>query len=241
LTLTLSSALSAVLAKGWVAKYLPASAASAGKNSSDACERHLRAIRASYWHLDGVISAIPLLLQLSLLLFLAGLVISILGDSKSIGHVVLALVALVLVLYIVVTFLPWLSPACPFRTTLSTFVPGMDKRATYRQNGGSSYKLLCSSATFFLMYDSPAKGTVELMILAWILANSARNDAKAEAFKAIAGLDGDRSWDLLLVMQEYNAIRSLCMQLKAASDSLSGCEDELQGRQAIMQEASKRK
>jgi hypothetical protein len=225
-----------VLAKGWVAKYLPASAASAGKSSSDACERHLRAIRAYYWHLDGVISAIPLLLQLSLLLFLAGLVIFILGDSKSIGGVVLGLVALILVLYMVVTLLPWLSPACPFRTTLSMLVPGTDKNARYRQKDGSSYKLLSSSATrtSFLskmMYDSqPKKETVELMILAWILTNSTQNAAKAEAFKAIAGLD--KSPELL--SEVYNAIPGLCTQLKAASD-------ELLARRAIMQEASERK
>jgi hypothetical protein len=73
--------------------------------SGDACERHPRAIRAYQWHLDGVIAAIPLLLQLSILLFLAGLVICVLSDSKSIGVTVLALITQTIVLYVVAVIL----------------------------------------------------------------------------------------------------------------------------------------
>jgi hypothetical protein len=43
LGLTLFSALAAVLAKGWLAKYTPATP---GIRSYDACERHLRYLRA---------------------------------------------------------------------------------------------------------------------------------------------------------------------------------------------------
>jgi hypothetical protein len=243
LTLTLVSALSAVLGKGWADTYLPASA---GKDSHDACERHLRAIRVYQWHLDGVLAAILLLLQLSLLLFLAGLVIFAFGDSESIGKALLALIALTIVLYIVVTFLPRLSPACPFRTTLSTFVPGTDDPARYKENDRSAtlYKEDDCSSTLSKMISNfrsrPKREIVEVMILAWILANSTREDAKDEAFKAIAGLDPIWSADLRCAMREYKAIPSLCMQLKRASGLLPGRDDKaLEGR-TTMKEASKK-
>jgi len=243
LTLTLVSALSAVLAKGWVDTYLPASA---GKNSHDACERHLRAIRAYQWHLDGVLAAIPLLLQLSLLFFLAGLVIFVRGDSESISKALFTLIMLTIVLYSVVTFLPRLSPACPFRTTLSTLVWGTDQTARYRESDRSSYKLLSSSSTsmvskiIYHFHSRPERKIVEVMILAWILANSTREDAKYEAFKAIVGLDPDRREVLHSAMREYKAIPGLCMQLKRISDLLPGRDDKAPEERTTMKEASKK-
>jgi hypothetical protein len=245
LTLTLGSALSAVLAKGWIDTYLPASAA---KFSGDACERHLRAIRAYQWHLDGVLSLIPLLLQLALLLFLAGLVIFVLGDSKSIGAALLVLIALTSVLYIVVTLLPRFSPACPFRTTLSPFVPGTDKMARYKSSVQSSYRLLSPSSSQATSMMSkvisdfrcePKGETLEVMILAWIVTNSTREDTKDEAVKAIAGLGPDRSKDLHLAMREHNAIPRLCMRLKTISELLSipSRDDKVLEAQTMMKEA----
>ncbi|KIM27712.1 hypothetical protein M408DRAFT_163458 [Serendipita vermifera MAFF 305830] len=74
LTLTLIGALGGVLAKGWLAKYNPVSLK---EQSSDACERHLRAIRARQWQLEPFITGIPLLIQISLFLFFAGLIIQL--------------------------------------------------------------------------------------------------------------------------------------------------------------------
>ena len=233
LTLTLSGALSAVIAKGWIDTYLPASA---GKSFEDACERHLRVTRAYQWHLDGILALIPLLLQLSLLLFLAGLAIFVLGDSKSIGAAVLALIALTTVVYTVVTVLPWLSPACPFRTTLSTFIPGTDGMARYKRYVRSSYTQPNSSSGLMISDFShkPEKDDVELMILAWIIANSSREDVINEAVKAIAGLDPDRSMDLHLAMREYGAITDLCALLMTLCDLLPGHDDKALEERTIM-------
>jgi len=225
LTLTLVSALSAVIAKGWIDTYLPASA---GKSFEDACERHLRVTRAHQWHLDSILALIPLLLQLSLLLFLAGLAIFVLGDSKIIGAAVLAVIALTTVIYTVVTVLPWLSPACPFRTTLSTFIPGMDKMARYKRYVRCSYTQPNSSSGLMIsdIRRKPEKDDAELMILAWIIANSTREDVMDEAVKAIAGLDPNRSKDLRLAMREYGAIPDLCGRLIKLCDLLPGRNDK---------------
>ena len=239
LTLTLAGALSAVIAKGWIDTYLPASA---GKSFEDACERHLRVTRAHQWHLDAILALIPLLLQLSLLLFLAGLAIFVLGDSKSIGVAVLALIALTTVVYTVVTVLPWWSPACPFRTTLSTFIPGTDKKARYKRYVRSSYTQPNSSSGLIIsdIRHKPEEDDAEVMILAWIIANSTREDVINEAVKAIAGLDPDRSMDLHLAIRQYGDIPSLCGRLMTLCNFLSGCDDKTVEERTIVKGTSKK-
>ncbi|KIM27698.1 hypothetical protein M408DRAFT_54007, partial [Serendipita vermifera MAFF 305830] len=103
LALTLISALGGVLAKGWLAKYNPASLR---ERSSDACERHLRAIRARQWQLEPLITGIPLLIQISLFLFFAGLVIQLLDDDIRIWVTVVILMGSTILMYIVGTLLP---------------------------------------------------------------------------------------------------------------------------------------
>ncbi|KAJ7820397.1 hypothetical protein B0H14DRAFT_2455503 [Mycena olivaceomarginata] len=56
LGLTLISALTAVLAKGWLAQYTPATP---GVRSNDACERHLRYLRSREWRLAQCLSSTP--------------------------------------------------------------------------------------------------------------------------------------------------------------------------------------
>jgi len=240
LTLTLVGALSAVIANGWIDTYLRAST---GKSFEDACERHVRVTRAYQWHLDIVLASLPLLLQLSLLLFLAGLAMFVLGDSKSIGAVVLVLTALTTITYTVVTVLPRLPPACPFRTTLSTFIPGTDVMARYKRYIRSSYTQLRSSSGLATSMASkmpsdfshkPKKDNAELMILARIIANSTREDVLDEAVKGIAGLEPNRSMDLHLAMREYGAFNRLCTRLITLSNSLSGCDDKALEGQTIV-------
>jgi len=244
LTLTLLSAFSAVIAKGWIDIYLPASA---GKSFEDACERHLRVTRACQWHLVGILALIPLFLQLSLLLFFVGLVIFVLGDSKAIGAAVLALNVLAIVLYAVMTVLPLLSPACPFQTTLSTFIPGMDKMARYKRYSRSSYTPVSSSSDlstsifkkFSDLRHRPEENHAEVTILAWIIANSKQEDVMNEAVKAVAGLDPGRSMDMQLAMREYRAIPRLCRRLIKLSGFLPGRDGEALEERTFMKGAFK--
>ena len=216
LTLTLVSAVSAVLAKGWVDTYLPASA---GQSFYDACERHLRVIRAHQWRLGLVLASIPLLLQLSLLMFLVGLALFVLEDNKGIGTAVLALIAVISVLYAGVTILPRLSPSCPFQTTLSPFIPGTNELARYRPDVSSTYELLEPTSA---LRDKPEAETLKVMILVWILLNSSSVDAMDEAVKAIAGLGPERVNDLHLAITKYKALSRLCRRFTEISRLVTG-------------------
>ncbi|KAF8521790.1 hypothetical protein BU17DRAFT_16086, partial [Hysterangium stoloniferum] len=100
LGLTLFSALCAVLAKEWLAKYIPVSP---GSRSSDACQRLLRVRRAQQWRLESVVTGIPLLIQLALFLFCAGLVLFTWNSSVALGILMLFLTILAIVLYILGT------------------------------------------------------------------------------------------------------------------------------------------
>ena len=128
LGLTLFSALAAVLAKGWLAKY---TSATPGICSYDACERHLRYLRAQQWRLGMIVDGIPFLIQIALFLFAVGLVVFILGDNFGIGISLLVLTVLATALYVFCTLLPWFSPACPFQTTMSDFIPGVAMNSRY--------------------------------------------------------------------------------------------------------------
>lgn len=138
--LTLIDVLWAELAKGWIDTYQPASI---GKSSSDACQRHLRATGARQWHLDGVLAIIPLVVEIAFIIYLIGLVVDILRKGIVIGTMVLILTALTIFLYVAATVLSWFSPASPYRTPLSTFLPsGANERARHKRSIHSSYMLL---------------------------------------------------------------------------------------------------
>jgi Family of unknown function (DUF6535) len=121
LTFTLIGALAGVLAKGWLAKYAPASP---GVSAIDACERHLRAVGAQKWHFSAVINGIPLLIQISLFLFFPGLVLFILDNSSGIGYTILLLIVFTAAIYILGTVLPWFSPGCLSRQRCLTLSQG---------------------------------------------------------------------------------------------------------------------
>ncbi|KIM34571.1 hypothetical protein M408DRAFT_98222 [Serendipita vermifera MAFF 305830] len=199
LVLSLISALGGVLAKGWLAKYNPATRLA---HASHACERHLRANRAREWQLAPLITAIPLLIQVSLFLFFAGLIIQVRDRDVRIWSTIVLLVGSVTLLYVVGTILPWFSPACPFHTPLSDFLPGVAAKAQYRDaivvsqdSHGSqgSWKDRFSGYMAFIgrfweqVRQKPDKVVIQAQILSWVITNSANQTVTDEAIKVIAG------------------------------------------------------
>ncbi|KAJ7824051.1 hypothetical protein B0H13DRAFT_1658750, partial [Mycena leptocephala] len=102
LGLTLVSALAAVLAKGWLAQYTPATP---GVRSTDACERHLRYLRSRQWRLAMIVGGIPLLIQIALFLFAVGLVVLTAGDDFGISITLFVMTVLTTCLYFLGTIL----------------------------------------------------------------------------------------------------------------------------------------
>jgi Family of unknown function (DUF6535) len=215
LTFTLIGALTGVLAKGWLAKYAPASP---GVSATDACERHLRAVGAQTWHFGAVINGIPFLIQISLFLFFPGLVLFILDNRKGIGYTILLLIIFTAAIYILGTLLPWFSPGCPFQTTLSDFIPGMARNARYKQDRASSYRIGKSKSSQRLsvrgaladLLHKPEQTQLEVTILSWVIKNSTVDDNIEEAVKAVAGMPSIHYNALRDAMTQCGAVSVLC-------------------------------
>ncbi|KAI0093088.1 hypothetical protein BDY19DRAFT_407332 [Irpex rosettiformis] len=115
LTLSLVSASFGILVKQWLREYL------AGEYTSPQARlriRHFRTPGLDHWKVFEIAAILPLLLQLSLALFLIGLCFFTADVHDTIGHTTLPLVAGWGFLFIAASFAPALSPRCPYKTTL---------------------------------------------------------------------------------------------------------------------------
>ena len=115
LTLSLVSASFSILVKQWLREYL------AGDYTSPQARlriRHFRYPGLEHWKVFEIAATIPLLLQLSLALFLVGLCFFTADVHDTVGHTTLPLVAGWAFLFITVSFAPIFSPRCPYKTTV---------------------------------------------------------------------------------------------------------------------------
>jgi hypothetical protein len=212
LTLVLISALGGVLAKAWVAAYNPALNRA---RSKDACERHLRFIRSTQWKVGIVVTSIPLCIQISLLLFFAGLIIQVIPYGARISIPVITLVAITTTLYILFTILPPFFSAFPYSTPITNFFDDKSNRkydetekmyeehldntleeGVTREHGTNLSRLVTEGiATVWgkakdLLEDLRHKpGLLEMQsrVLVWIIGNTTNKKAFLEATKVLGG------------------------------------------------------
>ncbi|KAJ3739969.1 hypothetical protein DFH05DRAFT_1463529 [Lentinula detonsa] len=116
LTITLSVALFAVLAKQWLRQYM---SIITGTPRERAFIRQFRFDGLQTWRVQAIIGVLPVLLHISLVLFLIGLVIFLVSLSISIAYVAGAITVAVIVLYLASNALPLFVAQCSYRTTFS--------------------------------------------------------------------------------------------------------------------------
>lgn len=117
LTLSLATALFAVLADEWYCHYL---SPVAGDPQVRSRTRQLRYTGLIEWRVSTLINLLPLLLHLSLGLFFVGLVLSLLALQQGIALVIGILFLATLMAYFVTNTLPLIFPECPYKTPLSS-------------------------------------------------------------------------------------------------------------------------
>lgn len=78
--------------------------------------RHFRFPTLSKWRVFEISSVLPLLIQISLALFLIGLCYFTADVHRSVGHATLALVAAWAFVFVAFAFMPIYDAACPFKT-----------------------------------------------------------------------------------------------------------------------------
>ncbi|CAG8493371.1 5218_t:CDS:10, partial [Acaulospora colombiana] len=183
LTLTLLSALSGVLAKGWLAQYNPASKR---ERSEDAYKRQHRSNRAEAWGLDTVISLIPFLIQISLFLFFAGLLIQVQSDDLRIRLVLLLLVLIAATLYLFSTFSPLFITEFPFSTPLSHYLAALARYRKHDWDWNVLFEAFQRTKERLLRAYNPTD--LQLEILTWGVANAVDEETTDEAIKALSGV-----------------------------------------------------
>jgi hypothetical protein len=118
LGLTLSVALITGLIKQWLNFYI---ADTAGAPKHIACTRQFRYIGLSTWAMSPIVELLPLLMNASLFLFLAGLVLFLQGltGTEAIRIVIIVMTSTLLVFYVGSGILPLWYPQCPYKSSLS--------------------------------------------------------------------------------------------------------------------------
>jgi hypothetical protein len=119
LALSIFTSLFAIYVKQWLRKY--------GEWEKEAV--HMRAIitRGFYfqglddWHVADIVAGLPVLLQLSLLLFTFGLLTYLWTINNIVAAILSAQVTLFLTVVVMVTILPTFFPNCPYRTPFGYF------------------------------------------------------------------------------------------------------------------------
>ncbi|RXW13157.1 hypothetical protein EST38_g12698 [Candolleomyces aberdarensis] len=113
-----------VLAKAWLAKFVPFTT---GREAEDAYARYKLDQEADSWHLEGVITLVPFLVQVAAFLFLGGLIVQNIADDQTLGNVLLGFCISGCAIYIIMTGLPLLFPSSPFNTPLTEVLPRLGK------------------------------------------------------------------------------------------------------------------
>ncbi|KAH7917568.1 hypothetical protein BV22DRAFT_987285, partial [Leucogyrophana mollusca] len=113
LSASLLAALGAVLGKQWLGHYRRRGI---GTVDERAMRRQQKLNRLEAWHFHTVLEALPVLLQISLLLFGVALSAFVWTQQSTVGAVVIGITAFGILLYISITVASLISPDCPFQT-----------------------------------------------------------------------------------------------------------------------------
>jgi hypothetical protein len=117
LYITLFNVFMGVLAKTWLVKFAPCTTR---REAADAYQWYRRNKQAESWCLETVVTLVPLLVQqITIFLFLAGLIVQNITDGQTFGHGLLAFCIAGCTIYLTVTILPLFAPYSPFNTPLS--------------------------------------------------------------------------------------------------------------------------
>ncbi|KAK0442216.1 hypothetical protein EV421DRAFT_600584 [Armillaria borealis] len=119
LSLSLTTALFAVLTKQWIHQYMSVPSGT----PRDRCRvRQFRFMGLERWRVDLIIGMLPVLMSLSLGVFLAGLVLFLIPLRVPIASAVGSIAFTSFAAYFITNFLPIIYPSCPYRTPLVQYM-----------------------------------------------------------------------------------------------------------------------
>ncbi len=119
LSLSLITALVVVVAKQWIHHYISIPSGTARDRGR---LRHFRFMGLEEWHVPIIIGLLPVLLHVSLGIFIIGLIVFVSRLHVVISAVIGGLGFVALAFYIVTNLLPLIHPQCPYRSPLTVFI-----------------------------------------------------------------------------------------------------------------------
>ncbi len=120
LTLSLITALVAVLVKQWLHQYVAIVSDSSAHDRARI--RQMRYAGLQTWQMPVIIGLLPVLLHVSLALFFAGLVIFLFSLSMKVAWLVSIIGAATFMAYVIALILPLMDPYCPYKVPLTLYV-----------------------------------------------------------------------------------------------------------------------
>ncbi|PBK86337.1 hypothetical protein ARMGADRAFT_972883 [Armillaria gallica] len=119
LSFSLATALFAVLTKQWIHQYV----AMPSGTPQDRCRvRQFRYMGLEQWGVGFIIGLLPLLLSMSLGIFLVGLVLFLVPLQAVIASIVGTITFVTFAIYLITNLLPVWYPSCPYKTPLSQYI-----------------------------------------------------------------------------------------------------------------------
>ncbi len=119
LTLSLITALVAVLVKQWLHQYVAIVSDSSARDRARI--RHMRFAGLQTWQVPMIIGLLPVLLHVSLALFFAGLVVFMFSLGMKVAWLVSIIGAATYTAYVIALILPLVYPYCPYKVPLTFF------------------------------------------------------------------------------------------------------------------------
>lgn len=116
LTLSLATALFVVLTKQWLRQYM---AMTSGTTRDRSLIRQFRFAGMEKWHVLCIIGILPILLHLSLGIFLAGLIFFLVPRHLDLAYIIGSMTVIVYSLYFITNLVPLFDIQCPYRTPLT--------------------------------------------------------------------------------------------------------------------------
>ncbi|SJL04172.1 uncharacterized protein ARMOST_07532 [Armillaria ostoyae] len=217
LSLSLTTALFAVLTKQWIHQYMSVPSGT----PRDRCRlRQFRYMGLQQWGVDLIVGLLPVLMSISLAVFLLGLVLFIIPLRVSIASVVGAIAFISFAAYLITNLLPILYPSCPYKTPLSQYIFPL---YTYIMNKAAFFNRIIPP--IFITHSPPASTEPAVHVL---------KDAEIAAVKHYADETDVHALSWLYSMSSNPSVQSIVIQsisalplksLESLSHQIAGLSD----------------
>ncbi|KAF7334578.1 hypothetical protein MVEN_02287700 [Mycena venus] len=169
---SLSGALCASIAKGWMAQFSSFGASSGWSNAA----HHSRFLRGvERWQLSLAIQCLPLLIHFAYILFSVGFIVLVFHDERTVGLIILMILLVsVVIVWVGPIFLSQIFPDYPYRTPLTELITGL---SPFLRDHRRAFRPFPSS-----------EDAQKAFALSWLLRQFLDDETRDAAIRAVAGL-----------------------------------------------------